>query len=347
MLVNRNFVRWRSTHPMLLAATTGRAGAFTSIGNTNGSAALRQRSVLARQRLSSAFVPPAVAAQFSQKLMEAMESGVTAEVDFQLDQGRESDMVVRAHRARVRHANGEVTSALAISCDISERKETEEVLRAMVTRRDADREEERRRIARELHDELGQQLAALRMKVGVLDLQFGKDQPPLRGEMAHLLTLVDKTIQVTRDVSTSLRPAVLDMGIVTALEWLTAEFSQYSGLSCDLEVSEREIDLSEEVAVTVFRITQESLTNAARHSKADHIQVTFNREQETIILEVKDNGVGFDAESSRKSNSLGLFGICERALAVGGEALFSSKPGCGTVVQVRIPLEKGKRSREL
>jgi PAS domain S-box-containing protein len=301
---------------------------------------------LGKTALEFSFVPQAVASQFSQKLMEAMESGVTAEVDFHWTRGGKTIWwFVRI--VPEFDMDGEVASALAIACDVSERKETEEVLRAMVTRRDADREEERRRIARELHDELGQQLAALRMKVGVLDLQFGKDQPPLRGEMAHLLTLVDKTIQVTRDVSTSLRPAVLDMGIVTALEWLTAEFSQYSGLSCDLEVSEREIDLSEEVAVTVFRITQESLTNAARHSKADHIQVTFNREQETIILEVKDNGVGFDAESSRKSNSLGLFGICERALAVGGEALFSSKPGCGTVVQVRIPLEKGKRSREL
>jgi len=98
------------------------------------------------------------------------------------------------------------------------------------------------------------------------------------------------------------------------------------------------------MAVAVFRITQESLTNVARHSKADSIQVTFNLGQETIFLEVKDNGVGFDSESLRKSDSFGLFGIRERAIAVGGEALVSSKPGCGTVVQVHIPLKKGEHS---
>jgi len=298
---------------------------------------------LGKTALEFAFVPPLVAAQFSQKLMEAMESGVTAEIDFNWTKdGKAIWWFVRI--VPEFNANGEVTSALAISCDISERKEIEEVLRALVTRRDADLEEERRRIARELHDELGQQLSAVRMKVGVLDLQFGKDQPLLRKEMARLLALVDKTIQVTRDVSTSLRPAVLDMGIVAGLEWLTVDFSQYSGLPCDLDVSEREVDLSEEMAVAVFRITQESLTNVARHSKADSIQVTFNLGQETIFLEVKDNGVGFDSESLRKSDSFGLFGIRERAIAVGGEALVSSKPGCGTVVQVHIPLKKGEHS---
>jgi signal transduction histidine kinase len=162
--------------------------------------------------------------------------------------------------------------------------------------------------------------------------------------MTHLLTLVDKTIQVTRDVSASLRPAVLDMGIIAALEWLTAEFSQYSGLACRLNVSEREVSLSEEMAVTIFRIAQESLTNAARHSKAERIEVTFNRKAEAITLEVKDDGVGFDTGGSRKSNSFGLLGIRERALAVGGEAVVSSKPGCGTVVEVRIPVGEGKGS---
>jgi PAS domain S-box-containing protein len=298
---------------------------------------------LGKTSLEYSFVPETVGAQFSQKLMEAMESGVAAEVDFNwIKDGKPIWWFVRIVPEFDTH--GRVASALAIACDISERKAIEEVLRAFAVRRDTDREEERRRIARELHDELGQQLAALRMKVGALDLLFGKDQPRLREEMTHLLTLVDKTIQVTRDVSASLRPAVLDMGIIAALEWLTAEFSQYSGLACRLNVSEREVSLSEEMAVTIFRIAQESLTNAARHSKAERIEVTFNRKAEAITLEVKDDGVGFDTGGSRKSNSFGLLGIRERALAVGGEAVVSSKPGCGTVVEVRIPVGEGKGS---
>lgn len=289
------------------------------------------------------FVPPSVAARFSQKLEEALESGETVELDFSWTQGgKPTWWFVRI--VPEFDAQGKVASALAISSDISERKAIEEALRAFAVRRDTDREEERRRIARELHDELGQQLAALRMKVGAVDMLFGKGQPRLHEEMMHLLTLVDKTIQVTRNVSTALRPAVLDMGIVAALEWLTAEFSEYSGLDCHLSVSEREVRLSEEMAVTIFRITQESLTNAARHSKAGSVAVTFNRETDAITLEVRDNGIGFETDGASRTGTFGLLGIRERALAVGGTAVVFSERGHGTSVYVHIPVGKGKDS---
>ena len=291
------------------------------------------------------FVPQSVAAQFSQKLAEAMESGETVELDFSwIKGGKPTWWFVRI--VPEFDAQGKVASALAISSDISERKAIEDVLRAFAVRRDTDREEERRRIARELHDELGQQLAALRMKVGAVDMLFGKNQPHLREEMLHLLTLVDKTIQVTRNVSTALRPAVLDMGIVAALEWLTVEFSEYSGLDCHLSVSEREVRLSEEMAVTIFRITQESLTNAVRHSKAGSVEVTFNREADAITLEVRDNGIGFETEDANMTSSFGLLGIRERALAVGGTAAVFSKRGHGTSVHVHIPVGEGMDSDE-
>jgi signal transduction histidine kinase len=257
-----------------------------------------------------------------------------------------------------RGAQGEIVGALAIGRDITERKEAElrllatehrleesrVQLRQLASHLEAAREEERGRIARELHDELGQQLVGLRIGVNLLDFQFGQDEPGIREATAQLRLLVDRTIQITRNVSSSLRPAVLDMGIVAALEWLAAEFSQQTGIPCGLRVPEGDVLLCERQAITVFRIAQESLTNAARYAKAERIEIAFDREAEAHVLEIKDDGVGFDTTAPRKLKSFGLVGIRERALAVGGELIISSAPGAGTAVQVRIPIAEASVS---
>ncbi|MCK9389084.1 MAG: PAS domain S-box protein [Sulfuritalea sp.] len=289
----------------------------------------------------------------SRKLMDVVRQvfdrgeSYRVDLDYVLKDGQhhDYDMLIVPER----DADGRVATVLALARDVTvireaERrlKESRRQLRDLAKSREAAREDERRSIARELHDELGQQLSALRIGVGVLDFQFGKDHPGLHGAAANLLGMVDKTIQVTRNVSSSLRPAVLDMGIVPSLEWLATEFSRHTGISCDLKVPSCDVRMPEEKAVAAFRIVQESLTNAARHAHAGRIQIVFDCAAKVYVIEIKDDGVGFDADSPRKQNSFGLVGIHERALAVGGEVEVSSAPGWGTVVRVRIPVAAGK-----
>lgn len=229
--------------------------------------------------------------------------------------------------------------------DVTERKRAEErlnaneqQLRALAKRREEDIEEERRRIARELHDELGQQLVALRMNITLLDIQFGNEQCQMGEATERMLALVDTLIQSTRDVSASLRPTMLDMGLIPALEWLTANFTRHSGMRCYLQVPQGEVGMTDEQAVAIFRIAQESLTNAARHSKAKRVDLVFRCEPEAFVIEIKDNGIGFDVQGIRKPNTFGLVGMRERALGARGEIDVVSKRGRGALVRVRIPV---------
>ncbi|HEX5391686.1 MAG TPA: PAS domain S-box protein [Rhodocyclaceae bacterium] len=248
--------------------------------------------------------------------------------------------------ARKQGAPGMASRFITLSRDISKRvqaemqlKESRAQLRSLATRREAAREDERKKIARELHDELGQQLTALRFGLSLLDYKFGSNLPELHDTTADLLTLLEKTVQTVCNVSSSLRPAALDMGVVAALEWLLAEYSQQTNIPCELKAPESDVAISEDIAIVVFRIVQESLTNAARHAKADHIQVKLYQDENDLRVEVCDNGVGFDLELGVRHRSYGLVGIRERAIAVGGEAVISSAPGQGTTVRVCIPLK--------
>lgn len=280
---------------------------------------------------------PSAADQLLDGVMKVMSSGIPTELEICLTRVREPTW----HSVRIAPEfgpDGEVVSALAICSDISVHKRMERALRALLNRRDTDLEEERRRIARELHDELGQQLVGLRMNLKLLSIQFGGNEPQLREATGRMLALVDTTIQTTRDVSSSLRPPVLDMGLIPSLEWLTATFSRHTGVHCDLRVPSGEVDMTEEQLVTIFRIAQESLTNAAKHSKAATIEIAFRRDSESFVLEVTDNGRGFETWNRQKLNTFGLVGMRERALAVGGELAIESARRLGTTIRVRIPV---------
>lgn len=243
--------------------------------------------------------------------------------------------------------SGRLLGVLGIARDITRRRETEKALRDLAARREAAREEERRRIARELHDDLGQQISALRFGVTMIEYQFGADMPPLREATARLLDQVGRIVQTTRAVSSALRPAVLDMGIVPALEWLVGEYASHGDVAFELRAAqEDDVRMDETLAVVVFRIAQEALTNAIRHSRADRIRVAFAREGGCDIVEIGDNGVGFDPDSPCDRHSTGLVGMRERALAVGGELFVTSAPGRGTTIQARIPLTHEGKERE-
>jgi signal transduction histidine kinase len=238
-----------------------------------------------------------------------------------------------------------VVGVLAIGRNISALKETErrlsesqQLLRQLASRSDAVREEERKYITREIHDELGQYLSALRLGVSVVEMQFGAANPALAERTRALTGLVDSTIQVVRDVVSSLRPSALDMGIVSALEWLVEQFSGHNAVACQLHVDERQVSLDEGRATELFRIVQESLTNIRRHAGASRVDIALAQDHERILLEVRDNGCGFDP-SNRKRQSFGLLGIHERALKLGGTVTVDSKPGQGTRIRVQFPTE--------
>lgn len=243
-----------------------------------------------------------------------------------------------------RGEQGQIVGALAIARDISELKEKNrqiqeslETLRTLAARRSSAREEERKHIAREIHDELGQMLTALRLDLATMKFLFGKDNPVLGERCLHLIGITDQTIQVVRKIATALRPAVLDMGISAALGWLIAEFRDRTGLTCHLYQDVEDIPIKESQSLAIFRIVQESLTNIARHAYANQVKVALETCGDRFHLSINDDGNGFDPDSVR-NKSFGLSGIRERALLIGGDAHFISAPGHGTAIEIGFPI---------
>lgn len=239
--------------------------------------------------------------------------------------------------------NGAVAGILAIGRDVTafrtaeqQLRESHVQLRELSARREAAREEERKHIAREIHDELGQLLTALRMNVSLLRLQFGRNRTNLLQHVQGTMELVDQTIQVVRGVASSLRPAVLDMGIVSALEWLSGEFGKHSGLPCHLHLCEENMVMDDQYATTLFRIVQEALTNVARYAQAGRVDVALTRDGGEYRLSIRDDGRGFDP-GAPTNGTFGLLGMKERALLLGGSVEITSRPGAGTLIEVRIP----------
>lgn len=240
-------------------------------------------------------------------------------------------------------SNGEILGALAIGRDVTalvvaEQRvlESHAKLRELLTRREAERNDERRRMAREMHDELGQVLTALKLGIATLRMQFRDVCQTFDVKTASLLDLVDQAIHTVRAVATSLRPAALDMGLLPALQWLVDEFKRHSSASCHLQLPEETCEIDELRAMTVFRTVQEALTNAARHADANEVGIDLRRDTDgACLLEIQDDGRGFDPESA--PGHLGLLGMRERIDSVGGTLSIDSVPGVGTCIRARIP----------
>jgi len=242
---------------------------------------------------------------------------------------------------------GQVIGALVIGHNISELKATERrleesraQLHALTTQREQAREEERKRIAREIHDELGQLLSMLRLNVATLDFRFGGTNPGLRGEAQKMVATVDNAILMTQSLITRLRPAVMNAGIVSALEWLVQEYAESTGIVCNLHVATDDISLDDDKAMAVFRIVQESLTNVLRHSGADHVDITLRRAGDSCELEVLDNGSGFNPDIVGKRHSYGIAGMKERTLILKGTLDIVAAEAGGTLLKLRIPVEE-------
>ena len=233
---------------------------------------------------------------------------------------------------------------LHVADDITLRKRAEQALRALSARLDSAREEEGTRIAREIHDELGGALTGLKWDLEKIDktlnsLAGGLQLAEVRNRIGSMTTLIETTINTVRRIAAELRPGVLDdLGLVAAIEWQIEQFQLRSGLKCHLTNNANEIELDREKATAVFRILQEILTNVLRHAQASNLYVKLVRTKHYFEVDVKDDGRGITESQRTNSQSLGLLGMKERALLVGGDVRVTGEEGAGTTVVVRVPL---------
>jgi PAS domain S-box-containing protein len=235
---------------------------------------------------------------------------------------------------------------LELRSEIAERQRAEQQLtnsrdelRAFAARLQKVREEERTYIAREIHDELGQVCTAIKMDLALIGNKLTARQSRLRGKVEAATQLVDGMIVTLRRIASELRPTTLDdLGLQAALESHAQEFESRTGIRCSVTLPQEPLMLDKDRSTAIFRIFQESLTNVARHSHATSVEARFFHEPHRLIFQIVDNGTGFDPESAKAGKSLGLIGMQERALLLGGEFKTEGKPGAGTTVTLTLPL---------
>ena len=225
--------------------------------------------------------------------------------------------------------------------DITERVRAQAELASFAAESSGVREQEKSRIARELHDELAQSLTALKMDTIWMRDHVAEDNGPARDKITAMLSMLDTAVASVRRIAADLRPLVLDdLGLVPAIEWVAQNFTQRTGIPCELLVDES-LELEEPFATGVFRIVQESLANVGKHARATRVQVGLKPVGGDLVLFVQDDGIGFRPSAPRKPQSLGLVGLRERAMLMRGEVKVESAPGTGTRVEARIPLGAG------
>jgi len=233
-----------------------------------------------------------------------------------LDEGKRSEEKLTKSRERLRNLSGSLQSRL---------------------------EEERTRISREIHDELGQSLTALKMDLSSIRRRF--DSEGLGVQSAKVLEIertVTRIIRTVRKIATELRPGILDeLGVAAAIEWVAKDFRKRTGIGCKVTIKAVGKVTDVVHATAIFRIVQEALTNVMRHAAASQVSLSLEKADEALILEVRDNGIGIKEGRVFDAHSFGLTGIRERVLLLGGEAEISGKPGEGTMVRVVLPIGGG------
>lgn len=202
------------------------------------------------------------------------------------------------------------------------------------------KEQERCKIAREIHDDLGGNLTAIKIGLSSIIDRLGPDQKVLVALAQNLETIVDNTFEAVHRISSDLRPNVLELGIVAALEWQSKQFENQLGIHCDFSCSQPEISATPTQEIALFRICQESMSNIAKHAKATHVNVSLSAEANELVMTISDDGVGIKPDDMLKVNSFGLRGMRERVTALNGRltvAELSSRQGAS--INIRLPIE--------
>ena len=247
-------------------------------------------------------------------------------------------------RATIVHIGGE-PARLVVARNVAEAqaahnalRESEARYRALARRLQTIREEERVELSRTIHDELGQSLTALKIDLSMISKRL---DPALQERIDAAAAAVDRMIQQVRNIATELRPGVLDhLGLVAALEWQAREFTRRSGISCQFTPPAEEPLLTQDQAVSLFRILQESLTNVVRHARASHVTVVLQVDSDGVRLVIEDDGIGLSEERRKDHASLGLIGMEERARFIDARLSIQCRAGRGTSVVVELPLQE-------
>ncbi|OAJ53504.1 histidine kinase [Paraburkholderia ginsengiterrae] len=240
-------------------------------------------------------------------------------------------------------ASGALLGFAKVTRDMTERMRLAELERAVevTTQVQITRENEQKRIARELHDDLGQQLTALKMSVALLESNLA-DQTvaaSLISETHELQTQIDSMVASLRRIAADLRPPLLDdLGLTSALDWLAEDFVKRYGVDVTVHVESDEPAFNEFASTTLFRIVQEALTNVARHASASRVRIEMACAEDTLSLEIEDNGMGVALDRPPEKTSFGLLGIRERVRQLQGSVSFFSSPGSGFRISIRVPL---------
>jgi len=290
--------------------------------------------------------------EIARRFYDSLEKQRTYSTEFPCRHKDGHDLIclMRASRIGERLTEGRIVVTYE---DITERKKAEkeleasrEQMRNLSIHLQSVREEERTRIAREIHDELGQSLTAFKMDLFWLGKRMTQEKL-LHDKIQAMSGLVDRTIESVHRISADLRPGLLDdLGLVAAMEWQAKEFSSRSGIACEADLDAEEVPLEKDLATAIFRIFQETLTNIARHANATRVWVHLETREGKVILEVTDNGRGISRKQVNDPKSFGIMGMRERALLWGGDVQVSGSRYRGTTVTVSIPLKSALKSGE-
>jgi len=245
----------------------------------------------------------------------------------------------------------QLKGSVSVLTDITDRRQAEkelhrsrELLRMLSHHLQTIREKESKRIAREIHDELGQQLTALKMDLSWISSRIDPDEEGAEQflkKIAAMSGLVDKTIQTVQKISAELRPGLLDdLGLVPAIEWLAQEFESQTNMACKLQLHCEMMNVIPDCSTAIFRISQEALTNVYRHAKATRVNISLKEQDGALVLKIQDNGKGIKADEVFGSSSLGLMGMRERVRPFGGEVKITGNPKGGTILTVTLPVNR-------
>lgn len=270
--------------------------------------------------------------------------GITGKLEFQITGLKGRRLWMETHAVPFRDANGKIVSLLAVTRDITERKNAEEKvnkytnqLRELTAHLQNVREEERAALSRELHDELGQQLTAIKMDLSWLNKKTDSSQ--LKSKLQETSHLLNDTVSTVRRINSELRPSLLDdLGLFPTLEYQAKEFGRRYDLSCTLHVDMDEPDFNKDYDIAIFRIFQESLNNIAKHAEATEVKVEVKGDDDKFHLIITDNGKGFDTNREGKTKSFGILGMTERATMMNGTLKVKSRPGKGTTLYLMVPM---------
>ncbi|WP_124951883.1 PAS domain-containing sensor histidine kinase [Sulfuriferula thiophila] len=234
--------------------------------------------------------------------------------------------------------DGVITNITQTKLEEIEAKRSSERLAELSAHIQQVKEQERMRIAREVHDDLGGNLTAIKMALTLVKRRVAEEDTVMIEKVNYIDTLADRTIESVHRIAGDLRPSILDFGIVAAIEWQSQEFKRQMGIPCNFSSTDEDIELNADQATALFRVFQEALTNISKHAHATQVNVNLKRIKNSITLDIADNGRGMEQSDRLKPQSFGIRGMMERVGSLGGKLSITASPSAGSLISIQIPL---------